>query len=89
MVKVIVRIPDEQRRWVFQGSEREVESQLHATFPEETTHALGLTACIEALQADGVAEVSFEVEKPNLESNLLPEDFLTANQGDDPWARKS
>ena len=80
MIQVIVRVPEEQTREVFLGSEKEVTERLRDRFPEETLNANGLAAIIEAIQADGVAEVNFEVVKPSLESNLLPDDFLTADQ---------
>jgi hypothetical protein len=80
MVKVTVKVPDEQRREVFQGSEKEVAAALQDRFPEETLHAHRLMETIEAIQADGIAEVDFEVMHTPLESNLLPEDYLTADQ---------
>ena len=90
MVQVIVRIPDELRRHVLQGSEREVESRLRDLFPEETKDAVRLLACIQAVQESGVAEVTFEVMQPNLDANILPSNFLTADQsGDEPWPRRS
>jgi Mg/Co/Ni transporter MgtE len=89
MVRVVVKVPEEQRREVFQGSEKEVAERLRDRFPEETMHAGRLMSIIEAIQADGIAEVNFEVMREPLESNLLPDDFLTADQGDDPWVRPS
>jgi hypothetical protein len=80
MVRVIVKVPDEQRREVFEGSEKEVAARLQDRFPEETMYAHRLMSCIEAIQANGVAEVNFEVIREPLESNLLPDDFLTADQ---------
>jgi hypothetical protein len=80
MVRVIVKVPEEQRREVFEGSEREVTQRLQDRFPEETLHAHRLLGCIEAIQKDGIAEVNFEVIKPDLESNLLPDNFLTTDQ---------
>jgi hypothetical protein len=84
-IQVVVKIPEDQRRQVFQGSEREVEEQLHRHFPRETAGAHGVLECIEAIQGDGIAEVNFEEVKPNLEEHLLPEDYLTADQGECPW----
>ncbi len=73
---------DKGRVTTYHGTRQQVMEFLHLKFPETLDFGT-VEEAVEAINSDGFYEVTVEVPK-STDSNLLPEDFLTHDQGDDP-----
>lgn len=89
MVRVKVKLLDAGTTREHFGSERECEDWLRGLFPNETENAHRFLACVEAINTEGFAEVEVEPYKEPPERNLLPPNYDTAPQADDPWRREA
>jgi hypothetical protein len=90
MLKMTINDLERDHRRVYFGSERELMDRLlgyakhfYPDFPAN------LDAAVAALNATDLYQVTVEPYVEPIERNLLPEDYLTAEQGEDPWPRAS
>jgi len=88
MLEMNIKIYDNGRVCRFFGTEREMETKLRHMFPTETQNVRGLIGCVDAITQGGFAEVEVENWHEPPERNVLPEDYLTSDSGDDPWVRE-
>jgi hypothetical protein len=89
MMRILVKLHDSGAERTIYGTEKVLERELHRLFPEETKGVMGLQAAIQAINDSGFGEVEVEPYRPSPESQRLPEDYLTHDQGEDPWPREA
>jgi hypothetical protein len=83
---MVVKLLEANTKREYSGTERELEGVLRTLFPRETEGAHRFMAAVKAVNDEGFAEVDVEPLKPA--SNLLPVNYDTAPQGEDPWPRE-
>ena len=87
MLKVTIKWLTEGRAEAFYDDEPAVIRRLHEELPESRPYGR-LDDCIQAIGEYGQAEVEAVPWAEPAEQNLLHENYLTADEGPDPWLRE-
>src|SRR5512133_3678533 len=87
MVHMTVKLLDSGERRDYYGTENEMCTKLRLLFPRETEQHARLMSCIEAVNAEGFAEV--DIEPYRQMARPLPEGYATQDQSEDPWVREA
>lgn len=85
MLKVEVKNLTDGTEMSFYGSEVECLKFLRNEFPQEVGKQHDLKDAAQAINEFGSAEVTFDVWTPSIESNTLPEDYLTHQDDGEDW----
>lgn len=86
MLKMTVHDLENDRISTRFGSERELLEFLKLHYPV-VSPAYHLDDAVQMLNDGDLFKVFVEPYVQDSSSNLLPDDYLTADQGDDPWPR--
>lgn len=88
MLKMTVKDLENDRTEVRFGDELSLAAFLRDRYPHDlNTTSFDLDAEVGYLNASDLFEVKVEPFEQGIEQNRLPEDYLTAEQGEDPWVR--
>lgn len=88
MLKVTVKLLTEGKSEVFYDDEPLVVQKLHQDFPE-SREQVRLDDVIQAINEFGNAEVEAEPYREPARQNMLHENYLTRDEGEDPWVREA
>jgi hypothetical protein len=86
MLKVQVKDLENDRTWTAFGDEKYLLKMLAGQFPVGEARTLDQAQA--EMEATDLFEVKVEPYEPAAESNILPPDYLTAEQGEDAWPRE-